>query len=150
MQSLHQRLSKQGYHLEILTQGFTCFAAENYKALLLIDPEDYFSTEEILKLRQDIETKDLSLIVVGDWYNAEKLSKKRYYNIVTFEEWYPFMGGSNVPSINSLLKPYHIALGQGVYSGQFLVENKMIDIVSGSEIIRFPKDGYLISPELTV
>lgn len=98
----------------------------------------------------DIESKDLSLIVAADWYNEDKIEKKKYYNVVTFEEWQPFMGGSNVPAINELLEPYHIALGQGVYAGTFYLEGKPVDIVSGSEIIEFPMGGYLISPELNV
>ena len=77
----------------------------------------------------------MSLIVIADWYNKEKLDQKKYYNIVTFEEWSPFMGGSNIATLNSLLKPYHIAFGQGIYSGQIQFETTKIDIVSGSEII---------------
>ena len=32
-----------------------------------IDPEDYFSEEEIAKLQEDIEHRSLSLIVLADW-----------------------------------------------------------------------------------
>lgn len=41
--------------MEILTEPFTCFDASNYGALLIVDPEDYFSKSEIIKLRRDIE-----------------------------------------------------------------------------------------------
>ena len=88
--------------------------------------------------------------MVADWYNKEKIQRKSYYNAVTFEEWQPFMGGANVPTLNALLEPYHIAFGQGVYSGTFNLEGKPIDIVSGSEIIQFPAGGYLLSAELNV
>ena len=68
---MHQRLTDFGnYHIEVLTDPFTCFNAENYGALLIVDPEDYFSEAEILKLRQDVEN-GLSLVVIGDWYNEE-------------------------------------------------------------------------------
>ena len=40
---------------------------------MLVDTEDYLSDTEMLKLREDIETKQLSLIVVADWYNKEKI-----------------------------------------------------------------------------
>ena len=73
-----------------------------------------------------------------------------YFNVATFESWKPFMGGSNIPTLNALLEPYHIALGQSINSGTFRLDEKVVDIVSGSEIIRFPKDGYLISPQLKV
>lgn len=69
-----------------------------------------------------------------------------YFNIVTFESWKPFMGGSNVPTLNALLEPYHIALGQSVNSGNFKFNDKVVEILSGSEIIRFPKGGYLLGP----
>ena len=69
---------------------------------------------------------------------------------MTFEEWSQFMGGSNVPTYNELLKPYHIAFGQSVVSGKFKFEDKLIEITSGTEIIKFPKGGYLISPQLDV
>ena len=53
---MHQRLSDiGGYHVEILSDPFTCFNASNYGALMVVDPEDYFSEAEIDKLRDDIE-----------------------------------------------------------------------------------------------
>jgi membrane-bound transcription factor site-1 protease len=60
------------------------------------------------------------------------------------------MAGSNVPSLNALLQPYHIAFGQGVYSGNFkLSDQQRITMQSSSEIIKFPKGGYLISAKLS-
>lgn len=53
----------------MLTESFSCFDAANYKVLLIIDPEDYFTKGEILKLRHDYEQNGLSLIIVADWYN---------------------------------------------------------------------------------
>ena len=78
---------------------------------MLVDIEDYLSEAEIKKVREDVETKELSLIVVADWYNKEKIQSKKYFNNNTFEDWQPFMGGANVPTINKLLEPYHIAFG---------------------------------------
>lgn len=101
-------------------------------------------------MRADVEVRGLSLIVVADWYNKEKIEKTNYFNTGTFEEWKPFMGGSNVPTLNALLQPYHIAFGQSVYKGAFKIGDRTIEIVSGSEIIMFPRGGYLISPQLDV
>jgi len=100
---MYHRLTKKGYHLEILNQPLTCFEAENYGALLLVDIEDYLSEQEITKLRRDVEIHGLSLIVLADWYNKEKLTRTSYPNTGTFERWKPFMGGSNVPTLNALL-----------------------------------------------
>lgn len=69
---MHQRLTDKGfggYHVEVLSDPFTCFDANNYGALLLVDPEDYFGQEEVVKLRDDIESNGLSIIVLADWYN---------------------------------------------------------------------------------
>jgi membrane-bound transcription factor site-1 protease len=52
-----------------LTESFNCFDASNYKVLLVIDPEDFFSQLEIQKVREDFEHKGLSLVILADWYN---------------------------------------------------------------------------------
>lgn len=150
MIGLYNRLTKDGYYIEILNEPLTCFDARNYGALLMIDIEDYLSDEEISSLRYGFEQQGLTLIIVADWYNEEVLKQKKYYNIVTFEDWYPFMGGSNLLTLNQLLQPYHIALGQGVYQGKITLESTKIDVLSSTEIIRFPKDGYLVSVDLKV
>lgn len=109
---MHQRLVDYGgYYVEILTDPFTCFDAQNYGALMIIDPEDYFSKAEILKLRRDVEQLDLSLIIMADWYSQKLFEQSSFYNNNTFEEWHPVMAGSNVRTINALLEPYHIGLG---------------------------------------
>jgi membrane-bound transcription factor site-1 protease len=63
--------------------------------------------------------------------------------------WTPFMAGSNVPSINALLHKYHIAFGEKVVSGEFYIDKRQVVIDSGTEIIKFPKNGYLMSAKLT-
>ena len=78
---------------------------------MVIDPEDYFSKAEILKLRRDIEQLDLSVIILADWYNQKLFEESSFYNNNTFEEWHPVMAGANVRTINALLQPYHIGLG---------------------------------------
>ena len=55
-----------------------------------------------------------------------------------------------MPTLNALLQPYHVALGQGVHQGAFRVGDRTVEIVSGSEIIMFPRGGYLLSPMLQV
>ena len=89
--------------MEILAESFNCFDSSNYKVLLIIDPEDYFSQSEIAKLRQDVEHNGLSLVIMADWYNQELMTKSKFFNNNTFEVWTPFMAGSNVPTLNALL-----------------------------------------------
>lgn len=107
-EGLYSRLIRKGFFIEILNEPLTCFSASNYKALLLIDIEDYLSETEIAKVRRDVEVEGLSLIVVADWFNKKKLHAQSFSNIVTFENWLPFMGGSNIPTLNALLEPYQI------------------------------------------
>ena len=76
---MHQRLTDLGgYYVEILTDPFTCFDARNYGALMIVDPEDYFSEMEIIKLRRDIETEGLGLIVLADWYSKDIMKNSRF------------------------------------------------------------------------
>lgn len=91
---------------------------------MIIDSEDYFSQSEIAKLRRDIEQNSLSLVVLADWYNQDLMKKSKFFNNNTFELWTPFMAGANVPSLNSLLEPYHIAFGEKVFSGEVFLDKR--------------------------
>lgn len=86
---------------------------------------------------------------MGDWYNQDLMKRNKFFNNNTFEVWTPFMAGANVPSLNALLKPYHIAFGEKVFSGEVFLEKRQVMIDSGTEIIQFPKDGYLLSAKLS-
>ena len=101
-------------------------------------------------MRHDFEHDGLSLIIVADWYNEDLMRRNTFFNNNTFELWTPFMAGSNVPTLNALLDPYHIAFGEkGVFSGDFQLDKRQVMVDSGSELIRFPAGGYLISASLT-
>jgi hypothetical protein len=147
---MHQRLTELGgYFVEVLSDPFTCFDASNYGALLIIDPEDYFSEAEIVKLRDDVENNELSLIVMGDWYNENVMKESSFVNNNTFETWQPVMAGANVGTINALLEPYNIAFGdKRVLTGDFVIDKRQVVIDSGTEIVKFPQGGYLISADL--
>ena len=59
------------------------------------------------------------------------------------------MAGANVGTLNSLLDPYYIAFGdKRVMTGDFILGKQQIIIDAGTEIVKFPKDGYLISADL--
>lgn len=92
--------------------------------LLIIDPEDYFSQAEINKLRHDVEHGALSLVVMADWYNRDLMKQSKFFNNNTFEVWTPFMAGANIPTLNALLEPYHIALGEKVFSGELVIDRR--------------------------
>lgn len=66
---LFKVIQKQGYYLEILRGSFECFDASKYGILLLVDPEDKYSEQEISKLEHDIVLKGLSVILFAEWYD---------------------------------------------------------------------------------
>ena len=53
---------------------YTCFDASLYGTLLIVDPEEEFFPEEIVKLRKDI-SEGLSIVLFADWYNVTVMRK---------------------------------------------------------------------------
>lgn len=90
-----------------------------------MDSEEEYFAEEITKLREDVEEKGLSVIVVGDWFNVPVMRKIKFYDENTRQWWMPDTGGVNVPAINGLLSHWNMAFSDQVYEGEFTVgENK--------------------------
>lgn len=59
----------------ILCQLRTSFEADNYGALLVVDPEAELGTEEKSKLESDVREKGLSLVLFADWYSQDVMSQ---------------------------------------------------------------------------
>ena len=47
--------------------------------LLLVDPEEEYFPEEVVKLKRDVDN-GLSLIVFADWYNVSVMEKVKFYD----------------------------------------------------------------------
>lgn len=93
--------------------------------MLLVDSEEEFFAEEVAKLREDVEGRGLSVIVVGDWFNVPVMRKIKFYDENTRQWWMPDTGGVNVPAINSLLSHWNMAFSDQVYEGEFTIgDNK--------------------------
>lgn len=60
----------------------------------------------------------------------------------------PNTGGSNIPALNDLLSTWSIAFGDGVYDGEFSMEDRNMYFASGSSLIRFPTEGVVIGKKL--
>ena len=103
LQDLYQHLRSSGYYVEVLGFPFNCFDARHYGALLIVDPEEEFFPEEILKLRKDVEDLGLSLIIMGDWYNSTVMKKVKFYDENT-----RFEGKTKMKSVykNYLIFPF--------------------------------------------
>ena len=65
--TMFQHLVKAGYYIDVLDTPFSCFDARDYAAIIVVDPEEEFFTEEISKLKRDVDN-GLGLVVLADWY----------------------------------------------------------------------------------
>ncbi|ETE64645.1 Membrane-bound transcription factor site-1 protease [Ophiophagus hannah] len=99
---MYQHLRSMGYFIEVLGSPFTCFDASQYGTLLMVDSEEEYFPEEIIKLRRDVDN-GLSLVVFSDWYNTSVMRKVKFYDENTRQWWMPDTGGANIPALNDLL-----------------------------------------------
>ncbi|KAG8143904.1 hypothetical protein E2320_001045 [Naja naja] len=76
---MYQHLRSMGYFIEVLGSPFTCFDASQYGTLLMVDSEEEYFPEEIIKLRRDVDN-GLSLVVFSDWYNTSVMRKVKFYD----------------------------------------------------------------------
>jgi len=139
-------LRSRGYFVEVLGCPFTCFNASDYGTLLLVDPEEEYFPEEIAKLKKDIALHGLSLAVFADWYNVDVMKKIKFFDENTRQWWTPVTGGSNIPALNTLLKPYGIAFGDKIFDGEFTLGSQETALfASGTGIAKFPRGGTVVN-----
>nr|XP_004246923.1 subtilisin-like protease SBT6.1 isoform X1 [Solanum lycopersicum] len=138
-------LRDAGYYIETLGSPLTCFDARQYGTLLLVDLEDEYFPEEIKKLRDDVINSGLSVVVFADWYNVDTMVKMRFFDDNTRSWWTPVTGGSNVPALNDLLASFGIAFGNKILNGDFVLNGEQSRYASGTDILKFPRGGYLHS-----
>ncbi|GFS41015.1 SITE-1 protease [Actinidia rufa] len=81
--NMFNMLRDTGYYVETLGSPFTCFDANQYGTLLLVDLEDEYFPEEINKLRDDIINTGLGLAVFAEWYNVDTMVKMRVFLMIT-------------------------------------------------------------------
>ncbi|MBA0564480.1 hypothetical protein Golob_009421 [Gossypium lobatum] len=143
--SMFNMLRDAGYYVETLGSPFTCFDASHYGTLLLVDLEDEYFQEEIEKLRDDVINTGLGLAVFAEWYNVDTMVKMRFFDDNTRSWWTPVTGGANIPALNDLLEPFGIAFGDKILNGDFSIDGEHSRYASGTDIVRFPRDGYIHS-----
>lgn len=140
-------LRDTGYYVETLGSPLTCFNADQYGTLLMVDLEDEYFVEEIEKLRDDVVKRGLGLAVFADWYNVDTMMKMRFFDDNTRSWWTPVTGGANIPAINELLSPFGIAFGNKILNGDFSIDGEQSHYASGTEIVKFPGGSYVHSFE---
>ena len=113
--------------------------------MLIIDAEEEYFTEEIAKLKRDVDA-GLSVVVFGEWYNVSVMKKVKFFDENTRQWWIPVTGGANVPALNELLATWGIAFGDTVLEGDFTVGPHDVRYASGTGIVRFPEEGIVLAP----
>uniref|UniRef100_A0A9L0RDM2 Membrane bound transcription factor peptidase, site 1 n=1 Tax=Equus caballus TaxID=9796 RepID=A0A9L0RDM2_HORSE len=141
---MYQHLRSMGYFVEVLGSPFTCFDANQYGTLLMVDSEEEYFPEEVAKLRRDVDN-GLSLIVFSDWYNTSVMRKVKFYDENTRQWWMPDTGGANIPALNELLSVWNMGFSDGLYEGDFTLANHDMYYASGCSIAKFPEDGIVIT-----
>ncbi|KAH6554572.1 hypothetical protein KP509_1Z324300 [Ceratopteris richardii] len=136
-------LRDAGYYLEILGSPLTCFDAQQYGTLIMVDLEDEYYAEEIKKLENDVKVLGLGLIVFADWYHVETMVKMKFFDDNTRSWWTPVTGGANVPALNELLLPFGIAFGGNILSGPYSIDGERGFFASGTDIVKFPQGGFV-------
>lgn len=145
---MYNYIRKQGYFIEVLGSPFPCFNATLYGTLLIVDAEEEYFPEEIVKLRDDVEQHGLSVIVVADWYNVDVMKKVKFYDENTRQWWMPDTGGANVPALNELLAPWQMAFSDGVYEGDYRLGDNGVYYASGTSLSKFPSSGIVVKKDL--
>uniref|UniRef100_A0A1A9V2Z8 Membrane-bound transcription factor site-1 protease n=1 Tax=Glossina austeni TaxID=7395 RepID=A0A1A9V2Z8_GLOAU len=147
---MYQHLRNLGYYIEVLREPFTCFNASEYGALLIVDPEEEFFDDEIIKLQKDVFDLSLGVIVFADWYNTTVMRKITFFDENTRQWWVPDTGGANIPALNELLQSFGIALSDMVAEGYYRVGEHSMYYASGTTLATFPnhEDNVIISAYL--
>lgn len=134
--------------MDVLSRDLTCFDAQLYAALLLVDTEEDFSALEVEKLEKDVMA-GLSVVVFADWHDPDySTDNLRFRDDNTRRWWSPAVGGANIPSINELLRPFGIAFGPGRLSGTFTLDGQAAAFSDGTYLTRFPMTGRVVYTKL--
>eukprot|EP01134_Creolimax_fragrantissima_P007351 CFRG7351T1 len=145
-------LDWHGDHPYTNFRGMFHLLRRNGYFLEISDNEGAFHPKERDKLWADVMIRNMSVIVLADWYNTDVIHHLRFYD-ENFKRWWTHdTGGCNVPALNGLLEQFGIAFGSEVLSGEYRLGEKD-DVAnmytSGSNIVRFPKGGQLLTRTLT-
>ncbi len=134
--------------MDVLSRDLTCFDAQLYSSLLLVDTEEDFSALEVEKLEKDV-IAGLSVVVFADWHDPDYAATHlRFRDDNTRRWWSPAVGGANIPSINELLRPFGIAFGPGRLSGTFSLDGRTAAFSDGTFLTRFPMTGRVVYASL--
>lgn len=100
-----------------------------------------YNLEKLVVVNMNVSFERVAISVFADWYNAAVMEKVNFFDENTRRWWMPETGGSNVPALNDLLKPYGVAFSDRVFEGDFALGEHDMYYASGTSIAKFPADG---------
>ena len=145
-QSVWRHLRSRGFYVEVSTNPATCFDGANYGHIWIVDPEEEFFPEELAKLRRDVEEHGARLTVFAEWFDKAYMEKARFYDDNTRSFWTPATGGSNVPALNDLLRPWGAEIsgkGQTTSTSHLSLGGKKHTLSAFGLLARWPEGAYL-------
>ncbi len=143
--TFYDTLRNDGYYLEILGSPLTCFDAEQYGVLLIVDSEEEFYAEEVAKLETDVKEKGMGLAVFADWYDLDTIRDMRFYDDNTRTWWEAVTGGAHVPALNDLLRPFDAAFAGGAHKISIHApDGTNFDMASGSALAAMPAGSHVL------
>ena len=140
---LFEHLRALGYFVDVYWGDLSAVEASRYAALLLIDVEGTFTSNEIEAIVADVEERGLSLVVLADWFSRPIMSKVRFYDVSTRRWLSPVTGGANVPALNDLLTRWNVSFSTTDVVTSSSHHNGALDIASGTTVSSFPRSGTL-------
>ena len=141
----YDTLRHDGYYLEILGSPLTCFDAEQYGTLLIVDSEEEFYAEEVAKLETDVKEKGMGLAIFADWYDADTIRDMRFYDDNTRTWWEAVTGGAHIPALNDLLRPFDAAFAGGAHKVSIHApDGTNFDMASGSALAAMPAGSHVL------
>ena len=141
---LFRRLRSRGYFVDVVYEDLSCISLEDYGALLIVDAEDIYSSQEL-----DAIHNSVNLLVVADWASTELQEQARFFDDNTQVAWAPVVGGANIVELNKVLEPYDVALGGGAWEGPLpSTFGAGSRFESGSVLARAPVGAYVVKTRL--
>uniref|UniRef100_A0A914Z197 Uncharacterized protein n=1 Tax=Panagrolaimus superbus TaxID=310955 RepID=A0A914Z197_9BILA len=141
--NLYENFRKNGYFIEISGHPLTCTNLSSYSTLFIVDPEEEFFPDELTEIQKAVKFDGLNLIIFADWFNSTLIKKIQFLDDNTGKLWFPETGGTNIPALNSLLNIFGFSFGDIILNGKFEFGDSVINFLSGSTLIKAPKNGRL-------
>ncbi len=147
--NLFRYLKHEGFYVDIWNQPLSCAELSNYGLLLILDPEDDFSTAEQSLIQQHMLTHKITTWIFADWFNSDRVRNRQPLlrdsaAIAKFTA-----GGANLPTLNQMLQPFGVHFSQQIVRGRPGYPYNAVEINYGSTIVQLPDHAWFRQDRLT-